>query len=104
VDRAAPGWRGNVGVVTLLIEQLLGFEPANCLVLCCGPEVMMRFAAQAVLERGVPPARIWLSLERKMQCAVGFCGHCQLGPEFVCRDGPVFCFDRVARWLKVEGL
>ena len=104
VDRAAPGWQGNVGVVTLLVEQLSGFDPANCAVLCCGPEVMMRFAAQAALRRGVPAARIWVSLERNMQCAVGFCGHCQLGPEFICKDGPVIPYDRVASWLKVEGL
>ena len=104
VDRAAPGWRGNVGVVTLLVEQVPTFDPANCVVLCCGPEVMMRFAAQAALERGVPPSRIWVTLERNMQCAVGFCGHCQLGPEFVCKDGPVFRYDRVASWMKVEGL
>lgn len=104
VDRAAPGWQGNVGVVTLLVEQLQAFDPANCVVLCCGPEVMMRFTAQAALERGVPSSRIFITLERNMQCAVGFCGHCQLGPEFVCKDGPVFRYDRVASLMKVEGL
>ena len=104
VDRAAPGWQGNVGVVTLLVEQLPTFDPTKCVVLCCGPEVMMRFAAQAALERSVPPSRIWVTLERNMQCAVGFCGHCQLGPEFVCKDGPVFRYERVASWMKVEGL
>jgi len=104
VDRAASGWQGNIGVVTLLVEQLTGFDPANCVVLCCGPEVMMRFGAQAALRRGVPASRIWVSLERSMQCAVGFCGHCQLGPEFICKDGPVIRYDRVAAWLKVEGL
>lgn len=104
VDRPAPGWQGNVGVVTLLVERCSRFDPANVVVLCCGPEVMMRFAAQAALDRGVRPSRIWVSLERNMQCAVGFCGHCQLGPEFVCKDGPVFRYDRVGAWLKVEGL
>ncbi|QDU27197.1 Anaerobic sulfite reductase subunit B [Anatilimnocola aggregata] len=104
VDRAAPGWQGNVGVVTVLVEQLSDFDPAKCVVLCCGPEVMMRFAAQGALRRGVPASRVWVSLERNMQCAVGFCGHCQLGPEFVCKDGPVIRYDRVASWLKVEGL
>jgi len=104
VDRATPDWQGNIGVVTLLVEQLSTFDPANCVVLCCGPEVMMRFAALAVLERGVPSSRIWVTLERNMQCAVGLCGHCQLGPEFVCKDGPVFRYDRVASLMKVEGL
>ena len=104
VDRALADWRGNVGVVTLLVEQSSIFDSLNCVVLCCGPEVMMRFAAQAALERGVPPSRIWVTLERNMQCAVGLCGHCQLGPEFVCKDGPVFRYDRVASLMKVEGL
>jgi len=104
VDRPAPGWRGSVGAVTLLVEQLPAFDPANCVALICGPEVMMRFAAQAALDRGVPSHRIWVTLERNMQCAVGFCGHCQLGPEFVCKDGPVFRYDRAAPWMKVEAL
>lgn len=104
VDRAQLGWRGNVSVVTLLVDQLPQFHADNTVVLCCGPEVMMRFAAESVLDRGVPESRIWVSLERNMQCAIGFCGHCQLGPEFVCRDGPVFRYDRVAPYLKVEGL
>jgi NAD(P)H-flavin reductase len=104
VDRAAAGWQGNVGVVPQLVDQLSGFDPKTCAVLCCGPEVMMRFAAEAALRRGVSAARVWVSLERNMQCAVGFCGHCQLGPEFICKDGPVIRYDRVGSWLKVEGL
>lgn len=104
VDRATPDWHGNVGVVTLLVEQLQAFDPVNCVVLCCGPEVMMRFTAQAAVERGVPASQIWVTLERNMQCAVGLCGHCQLGPEFICKDGPVFRYDRVASLMKVEGL
>ncbi len=104
VDRSRPGWRGHVGVVPLLLERLRGFAPDNTVVFCCGPEVMMRYTIKAALGRGIPISRIWVSLERNMQCAVGLCGHCQLGPEFVCKDGPVFRYDRVARWLGIEAL
>ena len=104
VDRSAAAWVGNVGVVTLLLERLRGFDPANSVLLCCGPEVMMKFTVLTAIELGLPPEQIWVSLERNMQCAVGLCGHCQLGPEFVCKDGPVFRYDRVAPFLDVEGL
>ena len=104
VDRAATDWAGNVGVVTLLLQRLRTFDPRNTILICCGPEVMMRFTARAALERGLSPQQIWVSLERNMQCAVGLCGHCQLGPEFICRDGPVFRYDRIAPWLDLKGL
>lgn len=104
VDRSQVGWQGNVGVVTLLLERLRSFDPRNTVVLCCGPEVMMKFTAMEALNRGVPPERIWFSMERNMQCAVGFCGHCQLGPAFICKDGPVFRYDRIAPLMDVEGL
>ncbi len=68
----------------------------------CGPEIMMRFTIDALAERGMTAERIWLSMERNMKCAVGLCGHCQFGPAFVCRDGPVFRFDRIASWFKVR--
>jgi NAD(P)H-flavin reductase len=98
VDRAtAPRgrpWHGNVGVVTGLIPHA-PFDPLRATALTCGPEVMMRFAVQALQRRGVPADRIYLSMERNMKCAAGFCGHCQFGPYFVCKDGPVFRFDQV---------
>jgi NAD(P)H-flavin reductase len=102
VDRSAPGWNGNVGVVPLLLERLRDFNPQNTMLLACGPEVMMKFTVKAALQRGMPPERIWLSLERNMHCAVGLCGHCQLGPEFICKDGPVFRYDRIVPFLNVE--
>jgi NAD(P)H-flavin reductase len=95
VDRASSPWRGNVGVVTTLIGRS-AFEPANTVALVCGPEVMMRFALMELQRRGVPAEQTFLSMERNMKCAVGFCGHCQYGPTFVCKDGPVFRFDRIA--------
>ena len=89
VDHAAPGWQGNVGVVTKLLDRAQ-FDPANTVAFVCGPEVMMRFAALGLGDRGVDAGHIFVSMERNMQCAIGLCGHCQLGPVFVCRDGPVF--------------
>jgi NAD(P)H-flavin reductase len=70
----------------------------------CGPEVMMRFAAIALQDHGMSDDRIWLSLERSMMCATGHCGHCQLGPVFVCKDGPVFRRDAVERLMSVAEL
>jgi NAD(P)H-flavin reductase len=104
VDRSSPFWTGNVGVVTLLLQRLRSFDPRNAVLLCCGPEVMMRFTVMAALDCGMTPEQIWVSMERNMQCAVGLCGHCQLGPEFICKDGPVFRYDRIAPVMDVEGL
>ncbi len=98
VDHADPSWRGHVGVVTRLIPGV-SFDPWNTLALVCGPEIMMRFTVQALMDRRVPPENIYLSMERNMQCGVGLCGHCQFGPYFVCKDGPVFAYPRVAPFL-----
>ena len=103
VDRATPDWTGEVGVVTRLIARA-GFDPARTTAFVCGPEIMMRFAGEALLQRGVAPGCIYLSLERNMKCAVGYCGHCQLGPHFVCRDGPVLAWPRLAGLLEVAEL
>jgi len=94
VDRGAAGWRGNVGVVTTLVGRA-PFDPTNTVALVCGPEVMMRFAVMELQKRGIGADRIFLSMERNMKCATGFCGHCQYGPSFICKDGPVFQFDRI---------
>ncbi len=94
VDRAAGGWRGNVGVVTTLVGRYQ-FDPSNTVALICGPEVMMRFSVMELHKRGVAPDRTFVSMERNMKCAIGFCGHCQYGPTFICKDGPVFRFDRI---------
>ncbi len=94
VDIAAAGWPGRVGVVTTLVDRAR-FDPAATVAFVCGPEAMIRFSAEALIDRGVAPGRVHVSMERNMKCAVGHCGHCQLGPEFVCRDGPVFTFERM---------
>lgn len=104
VDRATPGWEGNVGVVPLLFDRLTLGDPAQCVVFTCGPEVMMRFAAKSAFRHGISNADLWLSMERNMQCAIGLCGHCQLGPTFVCRDGPIFRYDCMEPFMTVEGL
>jgi NAD(P)H-flavin reductase len=96
VDAAGPGWTGSVGVVPALIERV-EVDPTRTVALVCGPEVMIGFSVAALLERGLAPGAIHVSLERNMKCAVGRCGHCQLGPEFVCRDGAVFPYERVRR-------
>jgi len=94
VDRGVHDWRGNVGVVTALISRA-AFNPETVVAMLCGPEVMMRFSLLELQRRGVPPERIYLSMERNMKCAIGLCGHCQYGPAFVCKDGPVFRLDRI---------
>jgi NAD(P)H-flavin reductase len=103
VDRAGMEWCGNVGLVTALINRA-PFDPANTLAMMCGPEVMMRFGVRELQRRGMRDSRIFLSMERNMKCAIGLCGHCQFGPEFICKDGAVFAYDRVARWLNIPEL
>jgi NAD(P)H-flavin reductase len=103
VDSAGSDWRGRVGLVTTLIPKAR-FNSDDTVAMVVGPEVMMRFTVAALRERGVPSERIYVSLERSMKCAVGHCGHCMIGPEFVCKDGPVFPYRRVERWLRVRQL
>ncbi|CAM2067288.1 FAD/NAD(P)-binding protein [Sulfidibacter corallicola] len=98
VDSGADDWSGNLGPVTHLISPV-DFDPASVVVFTCGPEIMMRFVIRLLLGLGVAGERIFLSMERNMKCAVGFCGHCQYGPHFVCKEGPVFGYDQVAHLL-----
>lgn len=101
VDRAGPDWRGQVGVVPALLRDV-AVEPSRTVALVCGPEVMMRFTVRELERQGVPGARIHLSLERNMKCAVGFCGHCQLVPFFVCKDGPVLPYERLRPFINLR--
>jgi NAD(P)H-flavin reductase len=94
VDRATGHWGGNVGVVPMLVSHG-GFDPSHTVAMVCGPEIMMRYTLQALNDRGVANDQIYVSMERNMKCAVGFCGHCQFGGEFVCKDGPVFPFSAI---------
>ncbi len=88
IDQPAAGWDGQVGFVTEPLARL-PLDPDRTTAFLCGPEPMMRFSAQALLRKGVPAGDIRVSLERNMKCGIGLCGHCQLGPILVCRDGPV---------------
>ena len=101
VDRAGPGWHGEVGVVPMLVRRL-AVDPGNTVAYVCGPEIMMRFTAQALVAYGVPAEQLEVSLERTMRCGVGLCGHCQLGPFLVCRDGPVLPYSAVRPLLSVR--
>lgn len=103
VDYGPPSWTGRVGLVTSLVPRA-GFDPAHALALVCGPEVMMRYVATALVARGVAPGRIRLSLERNMKCGVGLCGHCQFRELFLCVDGPVVTYERVAELMDVREL
>lgn len=101
VDRADQEWQGYLGVVPLLFYRVR-FHPKETVLFTCGPEVMIRFVVYEAIARRVPRESIWVSLERNMKCAVGFCGHCQMGPLFVCRDGPVFEFSKIEPFFAEE--
>lgn len=101
VDHADRSWHGAVGVVTEVLDRV-DMEPSEAVALVCGPEVMMRFTAQALIGLGVHPRSVQVSLERNMKCAVGHCGHCQLGGSFVCLDGPVFDHENAAPLLRTS--
>jgi NAD(P)H-flavin reductase len=103
VDRAGPEWLGRVGVVTHLIDAD-ACSGRESVAFVCGPERMMAATADVLAECGIPPERVFVTLERHMECGVGLCGHCQLGRFFVCRDGPVFSLAELGPALRVEGL
>ncbi|MGD0777691.1 MAG: FAD/NAD(P)-binding protein [Candidatus Solibacter sp.] len=99
VDYGGLSWRGHVGVVTTLFRYVR-LQPARTVAMLCGPEIMMRFVTRELESRGLQESDIYLSMERNMKCAVGFCGHCQYGRYFICKDGPVFPYSRVRSLLE----
>jgi len=103
VDEADDSWPYATGVVTTLFPAAK-VDPGRTTAFICGPEVMMRFAANGLADLGVGPERVWVSMERHMQCGIRLCGHCQLGPWFVCSDGPVFRYDRIRDLMEVREL
>ena len=103
VDAADIGWHGKVGVVPKLLETA-SFDPVRTTALVVGPEIMMRYTLEGLRARQVPDDRIFLSMERNMQCGLGHCGHCQLGPTLICRDGPVYSAAAIARLMEVREL
>ncbi|UCE66043.1 MAG: FAD/NAD(P)-binding protein [Candidatus Zixiibacteriota bacterium] len=98
VDRGISGWAGNVGVVTTIIPRT-PFDPYHTTALVCGPEIMMRYVIIELQKKGVPDDKIFVSMERNMKCGIGLCGHCQIGPTFVCKNGPVYSYDQVKRFM-----
>jgi NAD(P)H-flavin reductase len=103
VDVGEDEWRGHVGLVTKLVPAAR-FDPLHTTAFVCGPEVMMRFSAQSLEKAGVPAEKIRVSLERNMKCGVGHCGHCQYGPLFCCKDGPVVPYPTARPLFEVRGL
>jgi NAD(P)H-flavin reductase len=89
VDRGDTSWKGHIGVVTSLLTYVK-LDARETVGYVCGPEIMMKYSVDELVQRGIPPEQVYLSMERNMKCAVGFCGHCQLGPTFICKDGPVY--------------
>jgi NAD(P)H-flavin reductase len=101
VDVGDSKWQGPIGVVTTLLSEA-PFDTSRTVALVCGPEIMMRFTVRGLAGLGVPFRSIRVSLERNMQCGVGWCGHCQLGPLLICRDGPVFTYSESLEHLISE--
>lgn len=99
VDHADENWHGHVGVITPYIGKL-DLDPDNTVAMICGPEIMMRYAVMELLKAGMSEDNVYITMERNMKCAVGFCGHCQLGPAFICKDGPVFCYKDLKFWFE----
>lgn len=103
VDYGGVTWRGHVGVVTTLF-RLVRMQPKETVAMICGPEIMMRYAARELESRGLPQDQIFLSMERNMKCGAGFCGHCQMGPYFVCKHGPVFPYPEIRPYMDLYEL
>ena len=103
VDVPDDAWPYREGVVPVLFDEAR-IDPELTTVFTCGPEIMMRLGLESLGERGIARDRLWLTMERNMHCAVKLCGHCQLGPWFVCADGPIFRFDEVRELLGVDEL
>lgn len=101
VDLGDESWAGHIGVVPVLFDRLR-LDASRTRIITCGPEIMMRFVIAECLSQKIPPGQIHLSMERNMNCALGFCGHCQLGPAFVCKDGPVFTYEQMEPYLDVQ--
>ena len=103
VDHATGGWNGHVGVVTSLIETMR-LDPEAAVSMVCGPGLMMRFTVAALEDAGCEPASIFVSMERNMKCAIAQCGRCQYGPNFICRDGPIFRYDKIKTLFRIADI
>jgi len=102
IDRPEPGWTGKVGVVTTLLDSV-GSEVdiPNAYAFTCGPEIMLKFVTQMLLEKGFKPEQIYLSMNRRMSCGIGKCGRCNIGPYYLCKDGPDICYAKIKDYPNV---
>ncbi|MFO0573402.1 MAG: FAD/NAD(P)-binding protein [Polyangia bacterium] len=103
VDHADSAWHGDIGLVTRLLPRVV-MDPARAAALVCGPEIMMRSAERELARLGIPDAAIYITMERHMKCGIGLCGRCQLGPYFICKDGPVFDYARIQSAFEMREL
>ena len=100
VDVGAPGWTGRVGLVTTLLDDL-DIDIANSYAVSCGPAIMLKFVTQRLLELGYKPSQIYLSMNRRMSCGIGKCGRCNIGPYYLCKDGPDMCYEKIKDYPNV---
>jgi len=100
IDVPAPGWDGHVGLVTTLLDDL-DIDIANSYLVSCGPAIMLKFVTQRALEVGYQPAQIYLSMNRRMSCGIGKCGRCNIGPYYLCKDGPDMCYEKIKDYPNV---
>ncbi|MHA1616590.1 MAG: FAD/NAD(P)-binding protein [Candidatus Njordarchaeales archaeon] len=99
VDKGDSTWRGKVGVVTVLLDDVR-IDPQDTIALQCGPPIMMHFVSKKLKQLGFPDENIYLSLERLMKCGMGFCGKCTISGTYVCLRGPVFCYSEIRGFIE----
>ncbi|MBA7562658.1 oxidoreductase [Candidatus Atribacteria bacterium 1244-E10-H5-B2] len=100
VDKGDSGWKGNVGVVTTILEDT-DMDYKNGIAIVCGPPIMMKFSIKKLIEMGFKEENIYLSMEKNMSCGIGKCGHCRIGTYYVCKDGPVFTYDKIKNFSNI---
>jgi len=101
IDVPAPGWDGHVGLVTSLLTEDMGIDLANSYAVSCGPAIMLRFVTLRLLELGYAPEQVYLSMNRRMSCGIGKCGRCNIGPYYLCKDGPDMCYAKIKDYPNV---
>ena len=101
IDVPAPGWQGHVGLVTSLMTDGLGIDIPGGYMVSCGPAIMLKFVTLRAIEIGYQPAQIYLSMNRRMSCGIGKCGRCNIGPYYLCKDGPDMCYEKIKDYPNV---
>lgn len=101
IDVPAPGWEGHVGLVTSLMTEDMGVDIADSYLVSCGPAIMLKFVTLRAIELGYQPEQIYLSMNRRMSCGIGKCGRCNIGPYYLCKDGPDMCYAKIKDYPNV---